>query len=135
MKNTPEARAEVLRLLRKGNAYAPAAASAGISRMTLLRWRKEDPDFDEQCHAAEAQGIQKVEDAMLKKAITEEDPNSFQAAKFILERRKPTRDDYAPQNPNVPIGQFNLNVLAQVAPPLMQLGPSPKMIEGEVDHG
>lgn len=134
MKDSPEARERILQALREGNAYSQAASAGGVSRWTLIAWRKADKEFDEDCHVAEGEGIKVIEDSMLRKARSDADPASFAAAKFILERRKPTRDDYAPQNPNVPFGQFQLNVLAHAAPPLMQLEARSQRpaIEGEV---
>jgi hypothetical protein len=128
MKNTPERREKVLQALRAGNAYSQAASAGGISRITLIAWRKADRDFDEQCHVAESEGIRTIEDVILATAKG----GSFEAAKFIVERRAPTRQDYAPVSHNHPFQALQLNVLAQVAPPLMQLGSQSQTIDGEV---
>ena len=137
VKDSEERRQQVLQFLREGHALTQAAAGAGITRETLLQWRKADKQFADECAIAESQGIAPIESKIIQTALNAQDEAlSFQAAKFIVERRKPTRDDYAPANPNMPIGQLNLNVLAQVAPPLMQLGSKHPAIEGEVlDRG
>lgn len=138
MKDCPEAREKVLAMLRMGNAYSQSASAAGISAMTLSRWRKADSDFDEQCHAAEAEGIRVIEDVILNTAKSAEDKSlAFQAAKFIVERRKPTRGDYAPVSHNHPflaIQHNYMNPLAQFAPnPISpkQLD-KPTVVEGEI---
>jgi hypothetical protein len=134
MTKKPEVRERILQFLRAGHPYGLAAAKAGIHRTTLHAWRKADKEFDQECDIAEAQGIADVEWVMHSRAIDRSDPNSFQAAKMILERRRPTRDDYAPVSHNHPflaIQNNYLNPLAQIAPTLMkQIEQQP--IEGEI---
>lgn len=51
-KDTPETRAAILHNLERGATYELAATAAGLSRMTLHRWREEDPDFANAIDAA-----------------------------------------------------------------------------------
>lgn len=133
VKDTPERREEILKLLRAGHALGQAAAGAGITHQTLIQWRKADKDFAAEVETAERDGLRPIEAKVLQTALNAEDEAlSFQASKFILERRKPTRDDYAPANPNLPAGGLHLNFLAQIAPNLMQLEAKP-VIEGQLD--
>jgi hypothetical protein len=46
-----------------------ACRAAKIARMTPLRHRKEDPDFDAQCNAAEEYAIELLHDVTMKSAI------------------------------------------------------------------
>jgi hypothetical protein len=135
VKDCPEAREQILQSLREGHAYSQAAAAGGISRVTLIAWRKKDAEFDEACHVAEGAGITKIEDAMLQKALSTDDVNAYNAAKFILERRKPSREDYAPVSHNHPflaIQHNYMNPLAIHAPSIMGQIEKPPVIEGEV---
>lgn len=52
-----EKRAEVLRLLGDGVSIVDAAACVGRDRMTLWRWRKEDPAYGEAVQKAIDDGI------------------------------------------------------------------------------
>lgn len=61
------ARQRVLKELEQGATYKQAAAAAGIHRDTLLRWRREDPDFADQCerrrHQVDREVITTIVDA------------------------------------------------------------------------
>ena len=52
---TPERRATVLAQLRLTGMYVDAARALGASVETITRWRKENPDFEEECKAASAE--------------------------------------------------------------------------------
>ena len=137
-KDNPERREAVLNFLRKGHALGQAAAGAGITHATLINWRKADPEFAAECDIAERQGLAPIEAKIVQTALNAQDETlAYQACKFIVERRKPTRDDYAPANPNGLLPAFNLNVLAQIAPQVMTLEPKSTghVIEHEPEAG
>jgi hypothetical protein len=54
LKFTPIAKQTFLSCIRQGLHLEHAASIAGVSYRTMLRHRREDPDFDEQVQAAEA---------------------------------------------------------------------------------
>jgi hypothetical protein len=136
VKDSPERREKILQFLRAGHSLTIAAGKAGISRDALMRWRKADKDFTDACDAAACEGLGSIEDAMVDRAKDRDDPNGYNAAKFILERRAQTKAEYAPVSHNHPflaIQNNYLNPLAQLAPSLMQL--EKPFIEGETDNG
>lgn len=51
-KDTPETRAHILHNLERGATFDLAVKAAGLSRMTLHRWRETDPEFANQIEAA-----------------------------------------------------------------------------------
>lgn len=61
-------KADVVEALRTTFGYAPAAAAAGISHVTLKWWRDEDPEFAAECDAARAACMDYVEAAVGRRA-------------------------------------------------------------------
>jgi len=78
--------------LRSGMNYTNSARAAGICVTTINDWKRADPEFAEACEEAEAQGLQKVEDVLLEKALG----GHFPSIQLYLERR--SRKRWAPPN-------------------------------------
>jgi len=136
VKDSTETRERILQLLRDGHSLTVSAGMAGVTSQSLRNWRKADPEFADQCESAACEGLGSIEDAMVDRAKDRADPNGYNAAKFILERRAQTKAEYAPVSHNHPflaIQNNYLNPLAQFAPNLMQL--EKPVIEGETDNG
>jgi len=65
---TARKRRAILTSLESGAMLDAAAKAAGISRQTLWRWRREDPDFNAQVEEALMSRIGVVEDALYEAA-------------------------------------------------------------------
>jgi hypothetical protein len=76
---TPETVDYLLATVAKGVTWMTAAASIGISRKTLVMWRK-NPQFDILLRAARAKGEIALVESVAK------DPDNSKGAQFILER-------------------------------------------------
>lgn len=85
-KKSPRAVAAILAALSQGCTLRQAAQAAGIKRGCILRWRIEDPKFDEAIEKAKLNRVVIVEDAMFSAAAKE----NVEAGKFFLKNQKPT---------------------------------------------
>lgn len=65
---TAEHRAAVMAALGSGASYTIAAERAGIARSALFKWRKDDPNFDQDCLDAEEEGTDRLEDEAMRRA-------------------------------------------------------------------
>lgn len=88
---TPETRERLLKAAAAGySSLAAIARAAGISEDTLLDWRKEDPSLDADLTAAREGALDKIEAAVLTKAL--EDAKLGLA---VLKTRRPDGYDAA----------------------------------------
>jgi hypothetical protein len=86
-KMTPERVAKYLDSLRAGNRRGMAARAAGITRDTVWRWRRLDPDFAHDEAQAELDAHEDVEDALYQAAIS----GNVTAIQVWLYNRMPDR--------------------------------------------
>ena len=86
-KRTPEAGERILRALRAGMSFGQAARLGGISDVTLVDWRKHDPDFADACEKARCE-MELMMLALIEKAAVS---GQWQAAAWKLERIFPER--------------------------------------------
>jgi len=87
-KRSPEKDEVILDALRAHPSYAAAARKARISRTTLTRWRKDDPDFEDAVQAARDEGGEALEDELVQRATRGKDTT---ALIFALKAWKPER--------------------------------------------
>lgn len=92
-KDTPETRERIIELISNGATLKVAAAANGISRDTLLRWRRDDPAFAARCRAVRHSAL-----AEYQGAIHSQTGRDWKAAKYMLETAPETRDDYRTDN-------------------------------------
>ena len=62
-----------------------AAAAAGVDRVTVWRWQRDDPDFAAAVEQADGQA-----ETLMTRAIVDAAPRNWRAAAWWLERRRPT---------------------------------------------
>jgi len=86
LKRGPVRRAAVLEALRLGATRQQVAAAAGLSRVTLWRWLREDPEL-----AAEAEQAEGLAEMAMIRTVYEASRTDWKAAAFLLERRYPAR--------------------------------------------
>jgi hypothetical protein len=86
-KRAPEAGERILRALRAGMSFGQAARVGGISDVTLVDWRKDDPDFADACEKARCE-MELTMLALIEKAAVS---GQWQAATWKLERIFPER--------------------------------------------
>ena len=87
--DTPENRGRVLELLEEGVPYKLAAGVIGVSRGTLLNWRKSDPLFQHQCQSARHRAL-----ADCAATVFRAKDKDWKAGKYILESAQESRGDY-----------------------------------------
>lgn len=97
-KDSPETRERILELLRNGATLKLAAGAMGISPDTLLRWRKEDPLFAAQCHAARHQMLADCSHTLYASA-----QRDWKAAKHVLAVAPETRGEFSESRTHEPI--------------------------------
>ena len=84
LKRGPVRRAAVLEALRLAATRQQAAAAAGLSRVTLWRWLREDPEL-----AAEAEQAEGLAELAMIRTLYEASVSDWKAAAWWLERRHP----------------------------------------------
>lgn len=84
----------ILTRLRNGATLQMASDLAGITRQTLDRWRKDDPEYDALCKKARA-GFGYEHLVRLGKASRAGD---IKSARMLVERHPSTREDYGRQD-------------------------------------
>lgn len=65
-----------------------ACEKVGLSRNTIYRWCKEDPEFKERLNEASETGIESINDLAESKLITHIKNGSMQAIKYWLDNNK-----------------------------------------------
>jgi transposase-like protein len=65
-KYTPERRAELVRLLARGHSRMGAAGALGVTRRTVQRWIKRDPDLAMEIDRATARSVYLIEKVLLR---------------------------------------------------------------------
>lgn len=83
-KRSPEVEQLILDVLSAGGTWVMAAAAAGISDDTLVRWRDADPEFHTRCTRAR---IGCAADLAVK--IRSEARSDWRAASWLIERLAP----------------------------------------------
>ena len=118
-KDTPETRAKILAHLEKGATYELAAKAVGLSRMTLHRWREDDPGFAEEIEAARS-----------SHAITHigvidyagREVKDWKASAHLLAKNPLTKADYGDTaKAGGPVIQVVLNVARGSAQPMLDV--------------
>jgi hypothetical protein len=84
-KKTPEAVDRILKILGVGGTWSMAAAAAGISPDTLVRWRDTHRAFALACARARDNGAQKL----VERIRAEAENGDWRAASWLLERISP----------------------------------------------
>ena len=96
--DTPENRGRVLELLEEGVSYNLAAGVIGVSRNTLLNWRKLDPQFQHQCQSARHKAL-----AHCAARVFKAGDKDWKANTYILASAKESRDDYSQERGREPL--------------------------------
>lgn len=81
-------RQAVLDRLEAGDSLQDAAHAAGVSRSTLWRWRKDDPEFNDAVELAMDRVTFAIENVSIRNAL-DPDPRNNRLRMFFLERRMP----------------------------------------------
>jgi hypothetical protein len=101
-KKTREVEAKILSGISEGLPLHAAAALGGVHYDTLLQWRKEDPDFEQQVKVANSRAIETTME-MIRAAV----PTDWRAGAWILERRFPEDFSRPEVQLNTQINTFN----------------------------
>lgn len=109
-KRSPEIEQAILASLQIGNTYEDSCLAAGIDRVTLWRWLKDDATFRNAIERAQAIARQRFVGQVAQAAQT-----SWQAAMTMLERRDP--DHWARRE--------RIDVMMDVRTAIQQLGLEP----------
>lgn len=96
--DTPQNRQTLLDLLSQSVSYTLAAGVIGVSRNTLLNWRKSDPQFAAQCQAARHSALADCAATVFNARIKD-----WKAGKYLLESAQESRSDYSTQQDRGPI--------------------------------
>ena len=79
-------RARLMKCLESGLSITASCEVVGISKETFYKWRREDPEFHEQCKAAIDRGVEcrmeMLEDEGIRRAMASSDG----LLKFFLEK-------------------------------------------------
>jgi hypothetical protein len=98
-KRSPEMLAAICELVKQGLSVRRAAEHLKVHHSTVAAWRSQDPQFDADVAAAEAQFIQSqlenIKDAAKK--------GSWQASAWMLERRLPAEFSQPQVQLNMPV--------------------------------
>jgi hypothetical protein len=125
---TPAYKKLFLEKLAAGNMPTVAAKLAGISRSTVFGWKKEDQEFASAWDDAIEAGVDKVETALIKRAIKDDTP----AALAFLRAYRPER--YARKDGSESRNNFILNItVAEHNKRLERLGLPVPVIESDLE--
>lgn len=80
---TPTICAAVLVLLAKGHTPAVVGAQLNIARSTLLKWRRDDPQFAEAWEEAVEAGVDLLEEEIRRRAVSGVDRPVFQKGECV----------------------------------------------------
>jgi hypothetical protein len=83
----------VLMGIASGKSMTAAAKNAGVSRMSVWRWREEQPDFAERYADAEAQSVDALRDEVWKRATAEDKPSDILLIFLMKQRDHSFRDN------------------------------------------
>jgi len=87
-----QAKQKALEALEIGGGHQQAAEAAGVSRMTLWRWRRENPEFCAAWQQDEDTGCDVLEDVLRQCALNAfENPKYQTSLIFTLKNRRPAR--------------------------------------------
>lgn len=89
----PRVKKPFLEQLAKMPNIATACEKLGISRQTVYRWQKEDPDFAKQVEGAQRQGEDFVNDMVENQLMVKLKNGEWNAIKYYLDRRHPKYAD------------------------------------------
>jgi hypothetical protein len=125
---TPVYKKRFLEKLAAGNMPTVAAKLAGISRAAVFNWKKEDHEFAIAWDDAIEAGVDKVETALIKRAIKDDTP----AALAFLRAYRPER--YARREGGESRNNFILNItVAEHNKRLERLGLPVPVIESDLE--
>jgi hypothetical protein len=82
-KRTPAAREKFLEALRTGASHAVAAEAAGLSRALVYNWRNDDPVFEKDWSEAEETGTDRLEQAILERAVKGTQKEVYQGGQLV----------------------------------------------------
>ena len=97
-RDTPENRRQILEQLSQGVSYNLVAGAVGVSRNTLLNWRKKDPKFAAQCQSARHTAL-----AHCAARVFKAGDRDWKANTFILASAQESRDDYSQERGKEPL--------------------------------
>jgi hypothetical protein len=100
---SPEKEEAILTALRAKPTFEAACRAVRITRTTLNRWRKENPEFEARVQAAREEGFDRVEDCLVERAIE----GDTTAAIFMLKSWRRSR--YGDKIAHEHAGSLNLN--------------------------
>jgi hypothetical protein len=75
--------------LRKHPNITMAAEKAGVTRVTVFRWRRDDPEFDKQAQEAIAEGTEFMNDIVESVVLNAVKNNNIAAAALYLKSNHP----------------------------------------------
>lgn len=112
-KRTPATERRLVGLIREGLTQKDASAMGGISEHTFGEWKRTFPDFADRIKKAEAEFIHTNVQIVQRAA----DANTWQAAAWILERRRTEtwgrkETVTVTPEPDTPTEEFDLNRLS-----------------------
>jgi hypothetical protein len=112
-----------LEKLAQGNAPRIAAKLANISRPTIYNWKRDDQEFSAAWEDAVETGVDKVETALVKRAIKHSDAAAIAYLKAYRPERYARKDSVEPRtNVNLQITlQEHFKQLERLGLPLPQL--------------
>jgi hypothetical protein len=128
LKRTPQMLAGICELVKQGLSLRRAAEHLKVHHSTVAAWRSQDPQFDVDVAAAEAQFIQgqlEIIQAAAKKG-------SWQASAWILERRLPAEFSQPQVQLSMPVNDVEYKELSVVLEELKQCPEARRLLPPEI---
>lgn len=86
--DSPEARERLLQYLAAGDCLADAAARIGVTRSTIARWRKADPEFAAALEGAYEASTDVLETEARARALNRKDRASAALLRYLITGRR-----------------------------------------------
>jgi hypothetical protein len=86
--DSPQARERLLQYVAAGDTLDDAIARVGITRSTVMRWRRADPEFDAAIDAAYAASTDVLEKEARARALDRKDGASAGLLKYLITGRR-----------------------------------------------
>jgi hypothetical protein len=86
--DSPEARERLLQYLAAGDCLADAAARIGVTRSTIARWRKADPEFAAALEGAYEASTDALEKEARARALNRKDRASAGLLRYLITGRR-----------------------------------------------
>jgi transposase-like protein len=123
----------VLMGIASGKSMSKAAKDAGVSRMSVWRWREEQSDFAERYADAEAQSVDALRDEVWKRATAEDKPSDILLIFLMKQRDHSFRENQkaVEVHVNTPAADFDLKFgqfMARVKSAVANMTPEPLKI-------